>query len=65
MANCSVFEAEWNGKLVKIAMRVKLDEKRDLVIVGIPQMGGLFVKTVWINLRNDSHKTLNKNKYCS
>jgi hypothetical protein len=64
MSNAYVFEAEVNqrGEVSKVVFRVQLDPQRDLVIVGIPR-STMFVKTVWVNLRTDNHKTLRKNRY--
>lgn len=62
----SVVEAEEldkNSPISKIVFRFPLDEGRDLVVAAIPERTGLFVKTVWINVANDSHKTLRKNEY--
>lgn len=50
------------GKVSKIVVRGRYDENRDVVFVLIPG-DTYFVKTVWINLRSDSHKTLNRNRY--
>jgi hypothetical protein len=54
-----------NGKVSKLAYRGHLDDKRDMCIVVIPKGPGQkwFVKTVWINLRSDQHKTLDESKY--
>lgn len=51
------------GKLtevVKQVWRTALDEKRDIVLA-IAYGGN--VKTVWVNLRDDLHKTLDESKY--
>ena len=53
-------EATVSGKVVKQVWRTRLDETRDLILV-ITSSG--FVKTVWVNLANDLHATLNKAKY--
>jgi hypothetical protein len=50
-----------NGKVQKVLYRGKLDEKRDLCIVIMPAKR--FVKTVWVNLNNDKHRTLDASKY--
>lgn len=46
--------------VIKQVWRQALDEKRDLVLV-ITHAG--LVKTVWINLRSDKHRTLQVSKY--
>lgn len=45
---------------VKQVWRQPLDEERDLVMA-ITREGT--VKTVWVNLNSDEHKTLNKHRY--
>ena len=54
-----------NGSLYteKVVYRLPYTEKKDMVIVVIPSSGR--VKTVWINVRNDTHKTLDESKYWS
>lgn len=61
-----VFEVTLDKRLRvdKMVIRTSLDEKRDIIYVVIPRSGSeFFVKTVWINLRNDPHKTLQTDKY--
>lgn len=50
-----------NGPLVKVVARRKLDEMRDLVMVFIPSQR--VIKTVWVNLASDRHRTLNRALY--
>jgi len=54
-----------SGRVSKIVYRGHLDEERDMCIVVIPKPPGQkwFVKTVWINLRSDQHRTLDESKY--
>lgn len=47
--------------VVKQVWRLPLDDTRDLVMA-ITHDGR--VKTVWVNLRSDKHKTLDRKKYC-
>ncbi|PNG50164.1 hypothetical protein WDL1P1_00203 (plasmid) [Variovorax sp. WDL1] len=49
-----------NSRVVKQLWRCPMDEYRDLVMALLP--GGV-VKTVWVNLRSDKHRTLNKARY--
>lgn len=58
-----VFEAEViDGKLVKFAVRMSYDATRDItLVVGCGR--NYFVKTLWLNLKTDKHRTLDKNKY--
>lgn len=64
MDRAFVFEAELNSRLclTKFGVRISLDNERDLCLI---ITCNLRVKTVWVNLRADEHKTLNKNKYVS
>ena len=52
-----------NGKLFteKVVYRIPYTEVKDMVLVVIPNSGR--VKTVWINVRDDTHKTLDASKY--
>jgi len=62
MSACEVIEAEVvNGALNKILVRAPLDEERDICIALLPQ--SCKVKTVWVNVRADCHRTLDKSKY--
>ena len=47
-------------RVVKQVWRQPLDELRDLVLVLNPDG---FVRTVWVNLRADTHRSLDKTKY--
>lgn len=47
-------------RVIKQVWRQPLDKTRDLVLV-ISEGGK--VKTVWINLKTDKHKTLNTSRY--
>lgn len=50
-----------NGYVVKYAVRVSLDADNDIsVIIGANGV----VRTAWINSKEDTHKTLNTEKYC-
>jgi len=58
-----LIEAEYDDckrKVVKQVWRQQLDEHRDLVLV-INRDG--FVRTAWINLRSDLHKSLDTSRY--
>jgi hypothetical protein len=58
-------EVKPNGELLKAVYRVRYNDTHDLVLVvnrsndGV----GLFVRTVWLNSRVDSHKTLDRRRY--
>ena len=49
-----------DGRLVKMLVRGQLDATRDICVV-LTNTG--FVKTVWVNLRTDKHRTLDRSKY--
>lgn len=50
-----------DGRVAKILFRGPLDSTRDLCIV--IQSDGV-VRTVWVNLKTDKHRTLDRTKYC-
>lgn len=62
-ANATLIESEYDRErkeVVKQVWRIPVDDKRDAVLaIG----AGGFVKTVWINLRSDAHRTLDKSRY--
>jgi hypothetical protein len=61
LSKMQVIEVEvLEGRVTKILFRGTLDATRDLCIVLTADM---YVKTCWINLKSDTHKTLNKSKY--
>jgi len=61
-AEWTVIEIEVNnGALNKIVARKSLDDKRDIVMAFLVQ--AKLIKTVWINVRDDEHKTLDKSAY--
>lgn len=49
--------------LSKIVLRGQHDDTNDVCYVLIPDGGGWFCKTVWLNKRSDTHKTLRKELY--
>ena len=58
-----LIESEYDRErkeVVKQVWRIPVNGKRDAVLV---IAAGGFVKTVWINMRNDNHKTLDKSRY--
>lgn len=50
-----------NSVAIKVVLRKPYTEKLDLCTV--IALGDMIVKTVWLNRNNDSHFTLNYNKY--
>ena len=61
-----VFEVEINnGNIVKFCARVQYDDSHDVIIVITGDRFNPIVKTVWLNDKNDSHKTLDRSKYCT
>ena len=63
LASFSVIEVAMTGKRVeKVVVRGSFTKDLDAVFVLIP--GEVWkVKTVWINKKNDTHKTLDRSKY--
>jgi hypothetical protein len=55
-------ELDANEAPIKIVIRLPLDAERDACLA-IAVQGTLMVKTVWVNLRSDAHKTLNLSRY--
>lgn len=69
-----VFEVkiDENKIIKKIGFRTSYDSDRDLVIVATPTSTDMFnprkpwtVKTVWVNMKDDKHSTLNESEYDS
>lgn len=61
----NIIEAELNelGGIVKIVVRLPYDVRFDIALAIIPDFDIAIVKTVWLNEKNDGHKTLDKNNY--
>lgn len=60
--SAQVIEVEMRGRFtLKVVYRVKYNESADLVLVVLPENG--MVKTVWLNLNSDLHRTLDASKY--
>lgn len=57
--------AAFENECTKLVVRGKFDETRDVVFVLIPGRESHFVKTCWMNLRTDRHKTLNRSRYAA
>ena len=53
-------ETDSDSKVLKKVYRVCLDATRDLVMVIQPDG---FVRTVWVNLRTDKHRSLDRTRY--
>lgn len=55
-----------NGKVAKVVVRTHLDTNRDIVLVLIPHQPTAHtwtVKTVWVNVTSDTHRTLDRSRY--
>ena len=53
-----------NGAVRKIVVREARDVEMQRVLVLMPRAGARwFCKTVWVNLKSDSHKTLDHSRY--
>lgn len=50
-------------EVLKLVYRVAYDDLKDLVLAVIPKNGRFIIKTVWLNLKSDTHKTLNRGRY--
>jgi len=58
-----VIEVELDNKgVAKIVYRLPMTDRRDISLAVIPGRS-LFVKTIWLNPRNDNHRTLNRKRY--
>lgn len=62
LAKSDIIEIEVeSGEIIKILIRTRYNSKYDLNLAIVPQT--LKVKTVWLNEKNDDHKTLRKEVY--
>lgn len=61
---CRTIEVGLEGRRVrKVVVRTELDDTNDMILVLVPGPGKWTVKTVWINQKNDTHRTLDRSKY--
>lgn len=61
-AQAVVIEAELvHNKVVKILYRLAYDSMRDILLA--VDVEHWFIKTIWANRKNDTHKTLNRSAY--
>lgn len=51
------------SRLVKMVIRGEYDDYDDICMAVSPENGRLFVRTVWLNHWNDTHRTLDRSKY--
>jgi len=60
-----IVEAElFNGWVLKATVRIPYNAVYDLVLVIMPERyGEAFVKTCWLNRKDDTHRTLDRSKY--
>lgn len=58
-----IIEIETSDNIIvdKVLIRIQYDEKYDICLAILLGIG--LVKTLWLNDKKDSHKTLDKNKY--
>lgn len=61
----NLIEIETNsfGGVVKAVVRLSYDTTRDIALAVIPDFNVATVKSIWANLKNDTHFTLDKSKY--
>jgi len=55
-------ETDDMGHTVKVVYRLDYDDEVDMVLA-VAVDGRAFVKTMWLNLKNDSHCTLDRARY--
>lgn len=55
-------EEDERGGVSKLVLRVSHDSVNDVVLVVVPRAGQLFVVTTWLNRKDDTHRTLNKQR---
>jgi len=61
-----LFEVEVrDGKIIKYVVRLSFDDRRDISIAFMPKGKTLFVKTMWLNMKSDIHRTLKHDNYTS
>ena len=54
----------WNGRIVKAVVRTTYNDIHDLILVIVPEdIDKAFVKTCWLNRKDDTHCTLDRSKY--
>lgn len=64
MRGVQVIEVELSGmRMNKMVVRGTYDEERDIVLVIAPRRGEFFIKTAWLNDKDDSHLTLDVSRY--
>lgn len=62
--DATLVEIEVNeGKVTKTLFRLSYSDEHDLCLVIIPE--NRVVKTVWLNNKDDHHKTLDRSKYAT
>lgn len=64
LSNATVFEAEYDGRRVnKVVVRIPHDHRDIVLAANVNRDRTLYVRTVWFNLADDKHETLNHQKY--
>lgn len=64
LARFDVIEVETlNGRVVKYVLRGAYDADNDIVVVAMPTGGAYFIKTCWLNDKDDTHNTLDRSRY--
>lgn len=65
LSRFTVIEVETKGEeIIKYVLRGSYDEQFDIVFVLMPESPVVwFVKTLWLQEKNDLHKTLNRSRY--
>jgi hypothetical protein len=52
-----------DGAVIKLVYRVRYSADLDLVLAVSPKSNTLFVRTVWLQSKNDTHATLDLSRY--
>ena len=63
---CEIIEVEhYSTGIAKLVLRAPdlTSKGKDVIFVVLPRDGAFVVKSVWINLADDTHKTLNRSMY--
>lgn len=64
LSDTETVEVEIQGrKVTKMVQRGEWDTDHDFTIVLIPRPGDWFVKTIWLNKKTDTHRTLDASRY--
>jgi hypothetical protein len=64
VASCKVIEVEVeNGEVRKVLYRKRTNGKHDMCFAVVRQGMKMIVKTVWLQRKDDNHRTLRRERY--